>query len=164
MLKRILKWVGLAKVVQDVGGALAWTGAPRLVSMRARESRGETIATMVPRAREIGLAYFATSLSALASERDAMPKTLAQAGARHDLGSRPVLVLTHGQPMSGMAPEAAAVFDATWLSMQKDMASWSSRGAQRTIADAGHYIPNDDPAAVIGAIREVVDAVRRPAG
>jgi hypothetical protein len=40
------------------------------------------------------------------------------------------------------------------------MATWSSRGTQRTIGDSGHYIPNDDPQAVVAAVRTVVEDVR----
>jgi pimeloyl-ACP methyl ester carboxylesterase len=146
--------------IQGVGGKLAWTGIPRLVAFSARNSRGETLVTMSPRAREIGLAYFATSLGPLVSERDAVPTTFDEAGAYRSLGTRPVLVLTHGKPVPDVPKADSGKWEGAWLAMQRDMASWSSRGTQRTIRDAGHYIPNDDPAAVISAIREVVDDVR----
>jgi hypothetical protein len=59
-----------------------------------------------------------------------------------------------------MSKAEAEKLDKTWLEMQKDMATWSSHGTQRTVSDASHYIPNDDPDAVIAAIRKVVDDVR----
>jgi pimeloyl-ACP methyl ester carboxylesterase len=155
---------GLTGFVQDLGGQLSWTGAPRLVAMRARNGHGETLAALPPRAREIGLAYFATSLAAMASERDAWPRTADEAGAYRRLGARPVLVLTHGKPTPDMPAAEVGRFEAVWLELQKDMAAWSSRGRQRTVTDSGHYIPNDDPAAVIAAIREVVDEVRAGEG
>lgn len=153
---------GMAAVVQDLGGTMSWTGAPRLVAMAARDSHGETLAAMPPRTKEVGLAYFATSLGAMAAERDALPATFAEAGAYRDLGARPVVVLTRGKPAPAgeLSTAAAAKWDAAWRVMQQDMATWSTRATQRTVSDAGHYIPNDDPAAVIGAVREVVDAVR----
>jgi pimeloyl-ACP methyl ester carboxylesterase len=151
---------GGKSLLQDFGGKLSWTGIPRLVAAAARNSRGETIANMPPRAKETALAYFSTSLGPMVSERDWMPTTLDEAGAYRNLGARPVVVLTHGKPMSDMPQAAAEAFDKTWLEMQKDIATWSSRGVQRTIGDAGHYIPNDDPGAVIAAIRQVVDDAR----
>ena len=147
-------------VIQDLGGKLSWTGGPRLVAFLARHSHGETIATVPPRARQIALAYFATSLGPMVAERDAIPATFAEAGAYRNLGSRPVIVLTRGKPASDVPTAESQAFEASWIEMQKDMASWSSRGVQRIVGGSGHYIPNDRPDAVIGAIREVVEAVR----
>jgi len=146
--------------VQDLGGKASWTGIPRLVALAARNSHGETTAAMPPRAREIALAYFATSLGPMVSERDALPMTFDEAGAYRQLGARPVVVLTHGKPTPDVPKAQAEKFDRVWLGMQKDMATWSSRGTQRTIGDSGHYIPNDDPQAVIAAVRSVVEDVR----
>jgi len=140
---------------QAAGKWLSWTGIPRLVASRARG-----IAGVPPKTMEISLAFFPTSLGPMVSERDAIPTTLDAAAANRNLGARPVVVLTRGKPTSDMSKAEAEKFDKTWLEMQKDMATWSSHGTQRTISDASHYIPNDDPDAVIAAIREVVDDVR----
>jgi pimeloyl-ACP methyl ester carboxylesterase len=145
---------------QQAGVKLAWTGILRVIASRARNSKGETLVNMSPKSKEIGLAYFATSLGALVAERDSIPETFAEAGRYRNLGARPVLVLTHGQPTPDVPKEEAEKFDKAWVEMQKDMATWSSNGTQRTISDSGHYIPNDDPDAVVAAIREVVDKVR----
>jgi pimeloyl-ACP methyl ester carboxylesterase len=155
---------GLTGFVQDLGGLLSWTGAPRLIAYRARHAHAETLATMSPQVREIGLEYFATSLGAMASERDARAKTTQEAWAHHQPGARPVVVLTHGKPMSDMSAAQAARFEPVFLELQQDMASWSSQGVQRTIRGSGHYIADDDPAAVIAAIRDVVQAVRAHPG
>jgi hypothetical protein len=130
------------------------------VASFARKSKSETMSKMAPKSREIALAFFATSLGPMVSERDALPTTWDEAGAYRNLGARPVVVLTHGQPTPDISKAEAEKFDKTWLEMQKDMATWSSHGTQRTISDSGHYISNDDPDAVIAAIREVVDDVR----
>lgn len=153
---------GMAAFAQDLGGMLSWTGVPRLVALAARNSHGETLVTMPPRAREIGLAFFATSLGPMAAERDALPATFAEAGAYRHLGDRPVVILTRGKPApaGGLTPAQAAQWDRAWPEMQRDMATWSSRAVRRTVSDSGHYIPNDDPGAVIAAAREVVDDVR----
>ncbi|HEY3950681.1 alpha/beta hydrolase [Phenylobacterium sp.] len=157
---------GMTAFVQDLGGNLAWTGGPRLVAMAARNNHAESTATMPPRAKEIALAFFATSLRPLAAERDALPETFAEAGAYRNLGARPVVVLTRGKPAPAgeLSPAQAAAWDKAWPAMQQDMARWSSRGVQRTVSDASHYIPNDDPDAVIAAVREVVGEVRAGPG
>ena len=151
---------GMKSVIQGAGKWVSWTGIPRLVALRSRNSKSETMAAMAPKAREIALAFFSTSLGPMVSEREAMPTTLDEAGAYRNLGARPVVVLTHGKPTPDMSKEETEKFDQTWLEMQKDMATWSSHGTQRTISDASHLIPNDDPDAVIAAIRQVVVDVR----
>jgi len=150
--------------IQGAGKWVSWTGLPRLVAILSRNSHGETVAGMPPEARKIGLAYFSTSLGPMVSERDALPTTLAEAAPFRNLGARPVIVLTHGKPIPGLPEATSAAFEATWLELQKDMATWSSHGVQRTVSDAGHYVANDDPDAVIVAIREVVDDVRARRG
>lgn len=145
----------LKSAFQAAGKWLSWTGVPRLVASRARG-----IAGVPPKTMEISLAFFPTSLGPMVSEREALPTTLDEARAYRNLGARPVVVLTRGKPTSDMSKAEAEKFDKTWLQMQKDMATWSSHGTQRTISDAAHYISNDDPDAVIAAIREVVNDVR----
>lgn len=148
--------------IQEIGGKLSWTGIPRLVVYKARHSKpkSEMMSRIPPEARDIAMAFFPTSLGPMTSERDALATTFDEAGAYRNLGTRPVVVLTHGKLLPDMPKAQAEQFDKIWLEMQKDMATWSSHGTQRTISDAGHYIPNDDPDAVIAAIREVVDDVR----
>jgi len=145
---------GMKGALQGAGKWVSWTGMPRLVASRAHNP------TISREIMKIPLAFFATSLGPMVSEREALPATFDQAGAYRNLGARPVVVLTHGKPTPDMSKAEAEIFDKTWLEMQKDMATWSSHGTQRTISDSGHYIPNDDPDAVIAAIREVVDDVR----
>jgi pimeloyl-ACP methyl ester carboxylesterase len=147
-------------LIQGAGKWVSWTGAPRLVAMQARSGRSPEMAAIPQQARDTALAYFPKSLGPMVAEREAMPKTLQEAGAYRTLGARPVVVLTHGKPMADMPKAQGEAFDRIWLDMQKDMATWSSRGVQRTVADAGHNIPIDDPDAVIAAIRDVVEQVR----
>ena len=151
---------GGKSAIQAAGKWVSWTGIPRLVALRSRDSKSETMATVPPKAREIALALFPISLGPMVSERESMPTTLDEAGAYRNLGARPVVVLTHGLPTPDMSGAESEKFERAWLELQKDMATWSSHGIQRTISDSHHYIPNDDPDVVIAAIREVVDDVR----
>jgi len=122
--------------IQAAGKWVSWTGIPRLVALRSRNSKSETMATVPPKAREIALAYFSTSLGPMVSEREGRLATFAEAGAYRNLGERPVVVLTHGIPEPDMPEAEVEKFEKTWLELQKD------------------------PAAVIAAIREVVNDVR----
>lgn len=153
----------LAAFIQGAGGKLSWTGIPRLVTSRARNGkpRSETLIKVPPKAREIAFAFFPTSFRAMQAEREGRPATFAEAGAYRNLGARPVVVLTHGLPSEPDMPEADETkWEKAWLELQNDMATWSSHSTHRIISDAHHYIQNDDPDAVIAAIREIVDDVR----
>ena len=152
--------------LKELNVKLAWTGLLRLEASMARR-HGNAVAMLPPQTVETAMAFFPTSLGAMESERDAGQATDDEAGAHRNLGARPVIVLTAGKPVSdavlkeaGWSRAKAEKQAAAWLELQKDMATWSSHGTQRTISDAGHYMENDDPGAVIAAIREVVDDVR----
>jgi len=153
--------------IQELALKLSWTGILRVEALLARNSRNEMMSTMPPKILETALAFLPTSLGPMESERGAIPKTFDETRLYRNLGARPVVVLTHGKPVSdadlnkaGWSRARADKMDKAWLDMQKDMATWSSHGTQRTISDAGHYMENDDPDAVIAAIREVVEDVR----
>jgi len=145
-------------LIQDLGGKASWTGLPRLVTLFARNS--PAMSSLPASTRTMSLAYFPSSLRALSAERDAFEATLDEAGAYRDLGSRPVVVLSHGQAVDEVPQAKSRAFEAIWRDLQIDMAHWSSCGVQRTVGEARHYIPQDDPDAVVAAVREVVDQVR----
>ena len=82
-----------------------------------------------------------------------------EARASGDLGDRPVVVLTADQELEQL-PEPYRSRDAqAWLAMQHELASLSTRGVQRTVADAGHFIQRDQPEAVVEALRDVQSAI-----
>jgi alpha-beta hydrolase superfamily lysophospholipase len=74
-----------------------------------------------------------------------------------DLGSRPVVALTHGQP------ELDPTEEAFWLAEQKHVASKSSNAWLVRARFSGHAIATDQPRLVIEAIKRVVASVRRGA-
>lgn len=53
-----------------------------------------------------------------------------------------------------------AAYEATWQSMQGELAALSSRGRHVVVEGSGHNIHHDRPDAVIAAIREVVEMAR----
>ena len=111
-------------------------------------------------------AYTSSSLHAMLKEADAFDRTLAEAGTFRQLGDRPIFVLTATAPMSKedlatMKMTAAQVpeYQARWLQMQREQATWSSRSQHRSV-ESGHYIQFENPPVVIAAVRSVVDSVR----
>ena len=87
-----------------------------------------------------------------------------EARASGDLGDRPVMVLTADQQLEEL-PEPYRSRDAdAWLAMQEELASLSTRGVQRTVTDTGHFIQDDQPQAVVEAIREVQAAIAEGPG
>jgi pimeloyl-ACP methyl ester carboxylesterase len=112
-------------------------------------------------------AYVPTSLRAMLKEADAFTATLAEAGTVRQLGDRPLVVLTATKPKPKadlgamrMTPSQGIEYQARWVQMQNEEASWSSRSQHRLVSGAGHYIQFDKPAVVIAAVRSVIDSVR----
>lgn len=74
------------------------------------------------------------------------------------LEEMPMIVLTQGKPSS---PSSAApgVLQG-WVDLQRRFAQRSRRGRQVLVTDSGHGMPEEDPAAIIRAVREVVTIAR----
>lgn len=115
-------------------------------------------------------AYASVSLPALLKEADGFNETMAEARSSRTLGDRPMIVLTAAAPMSAadrttmkMTEAQSREYQSRWLEMQKEEASWSSRGSQQSI-QSSHYIQFEQPAAVISAVRTVVANVRNNGG
>jgi pimeloyl-ACP methyl ester carboxylesterase len=140
-----------------VGPALARLGLGRWVPLPP------TPASWTPAMQGAHAAFFPTSGVALMKEVRGMEATLATAGRLRRLGDRPVVVLTAvGRRPPGVSEAQRARQVAAWNRMQADQAAWSTRGRQE-IVDASHYLHHDRLDLVVGAVREVVAAVRRPA-
>jgi pimeloyl-ACP methyl ester carboxylesterase len=89
-------------------------------------------------------------------------KVSAQMKAAGNLGDRPLIVLTAGQPFRIGDPEAdkeLAAFHEMWVhQFQAQLARLSTRGQQVIVENSGHAI---DPDAVLNALREVVSEIRK---
>jgi pimeloyl-ACP methyl ester carboxylesterase len=75
-----------------------------------------------------------------------------------DFGNKPLIILTRSPPAAGTPQDKAA--EAIWDAQHDALAKGSSRGTNRIVAGAGHYIQIDQPAAVIDAVRSVVTEAR----
>jgi hypothetical protein len=87
------------------------------------------------------------------------------ARASGTLGDRPLVVLTAGR--YGASPDsiearAGAAFHEVWVHrLQADLARLSTRGRQVIVENSGHTIGFQAPDAVVTAVRDVVEEVRR---
>lgn len=93
------------------------------------------------------------------------PESYAQAEASGGFGDRPLIVLTRGN--ARMPPDPTPqdrerfAYEQVWMhEIQPRLARLSTRGRQIIVAGSGHGIPDEAPAAVIGAVREVLAQVR----
>jgi pimeloyl-ACP methyl ester carboxylesterase len=73
------------------------------------------------------------------------------------VGSQPVVALTHSVSDWGdLRRRDAAELDSVWVGGQQDWAELSSRGRVQIVDQAGHFIQNDQPQALVDAVREVL--------
>ena len=82
--------------------------------------------------------------------------------ARAPLGNRPLLVLTRAPlpPAPGETKELRDARNQLWVNLHEDLVALSRTGSHRIVAEAGHYIQVDQPAAVTQAILDVLDLLQ----
>jgi pimeloyl-ACP methyl ester carboxylesterase len=144
-----------------LGVKLRWTGVVRMMAdapVNTPESAAKAAKAFMPR-----------SLKALLHEVRGVDSTLAAMGRARTLGDRPLVVLS---AMKGMSPEELKMMGLTaeqgegitqaLTHLHDDEATWSTRGTNELVPDAGHYIQLDRPAVVVAAVRRVVEDVRTP--
>jgi len=143
--------------VEDILAKLSWSGLPRLI----------IAADDAPRGMEAASAYGPQSLVTLVRELDNFDQTLADAGQAHDLGARPLYVLTAMAPAApaalnetGMTAAEDAKFRLVWKMLHDEEATWSSASRHLPVPDSGHRIQTEKPLLVAHAIGSVVQAVR----
>jgi len=78
------------------------------------------------------------------------------------LGALPLIVLTAGniQSYPGLSSAQAGQMHDVWTRGHDRVAALSSRGVNRIVPGAGHYIQLYRPSAVVSAVDEIVDQVR----
>jgi pimeloyl-ACP methyl ester carboxylesterase len=165
---RRLKAAGYGQLTQPAPSAVVllskvtWTGWTRLL----RDS--ERLPNLSARASAATKAYASTSMAAAMNEAVHLDQTLSDVGAAPALGVRPIAVLTAMQPLpdavlksQNMTQSDGLKVQAIWKDLHDEEASWSSNSRHHLVPDSTHYIQFVRPDAVIAAVREVVDTVRR---
>lgn len=150
---------GLGKI--KLASALSGLGIVRLAMRGKGDPR---VPAEISAAKE---AYGPKSLKGALSEIEGRERSMQQAMSAHDFDDRPLLVLTAMAPFTpsqieamGHTPEVAARIKDNWKQLNAEQTAWSTRGQQRLLGDATHYIQFDRPDAVISAIQETVNEVR----
>jgi len=146
-----------------IGDRLSWTGIVRI--MNARGPGGPP--GLSRQAARANAALLPRSLHAMVGEFDGIGATFADAGRHRNLGDRPLVVLTHGEPTPPAALAAAKInaeqgrrLDAEWLKLQDEEATWSTHSRHTIVEGAPHYIHLVKPQVVVDAIKDVVGQVR----
>jgi pimeloyl-ACP methyl ester carboxylesterase len=90
----------------------------------------------------------------------------AQVRASGKLGALPLVVLTRGHsPLPSSFPAGVrARLEGVWQTLQTELAGLSTESEHMVARQSGHFIQLDQPALVVGAIQQVVTAVRAHAG
>jgi pimeloyl-ACP methyl ester carboxylesterase len=84
------------------------------------------------------------------------------AGAPTDFGGMPLIVLSRDIDAKCVADPACAKGEGNWWKAAHDrLAKYSTIGRSITVVGAGHVIMEDQPDAVVDAVRDVVLAVRQ---
>lgn len=145
-----------------IGAALNWTGVVRAVT-----ASDEKIYNVPDQTFQAVKAYIPTSLGSMLKEDDALDETLAEAGTFHQLGGRPLFVLTAMAPWSEqdlaywkITADQAKQYQEIMRQMHDEQAAWSSQSQHQLVFDADHYIQFDRPDIVIAAVRSVIEKVR----
>lgn len=174
-VERLGKVVGIdvhpdrASALMHAAKALSWTGIVRFAIARTSTPKLRTAAETGKLAESltISAAYGSSSITGSTSELDGFDRTMDDARAVHSFGNRPLIVLTAMAPftpeqLKGLAlkAEQGARFKQEWKALHAEQAAFSTRGRQRLVPDATHYIQVDRPEVVITAVRDVVDMVR----
>ena len=79
---------------------------------------------------------------------------------KRPFGSIPLIVLTGKPTVPGATPEEIEAVYKVWMTMHDEMAALSTRGVNRPVPGASHYIQYEKPGVVVEAVNEVVEAVR----
>ncbi|WP_419815284.1 alpha/beta fold hydrolase [Glacieibacterium sp.] len=112
---------------------------------------------------ELSEGYQRTAASELANYGGTSSAQVEQ--ARHSLGKLPLLVLTAANSMDDPtlpADEQAAVTE-TWWGLHDAVAKLSTAGKHRLVTGSDHFVPMQQPQAVIDAIAGMVAGVRATA-
>ncbi len=102
-------------------------------------------------------AFIETSVAELNSFQESANETRNSG----NFGDKPLIVLTAGKivDMPGLPKKEMEEFQQSWIhDLQPQLARLSTRGKQVIVSNSDHMIPMEQPQAVIGAIREVLQS------
>lgn len=140
---------------------LVWTGLPRLMLNNPPDGAPQDIRD------KAWYAPAAFSVDEAVREAQEIEVSFAQVKAAHDLGARPLYVLTAMAPYSraalaemNLTPDEGRKFKLAWKTLQDEETSWSRQSQHLLVPDSGHLIIYDKPDVVVHAVASVVESVR----
>ena len=97
------------------------------------------------------------------------PASQSEARAIRSLGAIPMIVLTagayiHDTPPTPGGAQQAARLQSEWRAMHGEIAAQSTNGTQVFVETSGHFVQRDQPEAIVEAIRQMLERVRRLSG
>ncbi len=107
----------------------AWMGVNRIGQAPDEDEPDEAL--------RIVAAYRPVSRVTELREVDAIPQTFAEVAAAHDLGSRPLIVLSGAKIDFPRNAERDRRVHEDWIQMHIEEATWSSRGRHELVANCG---------------------------
>ncbi len=111
------------------------------------------------------IGYRTSGVDAIVAETAAIDQSFTEvrqgrmSAGKTPLGHVPLIVLTRQEETRPIGEEAEQY--AIWVALHRDLAAESTMGRQVIVEKSGHFIAVDRPAAVIEAIREVVELTRK---
>lgn len=156
-MARSMRWmVGIARVA--VG-----SGIPAFIAPRIPDAVADALPPDVGARRRAALVMSTRHLRAVSDEFEALDDSLAYVRRiRRPLGDLPVIVITHGLPVTEGVPEhlRSDVEDA-WQRMQSSLTG-IARDASLVVAErSGHNIHIEQPDVIVDALVRVLDSHRR---
>ena len=142
--------------------ALAWTGAVRALGIMEQMAESQHIPED-PAAEIVALENRTGYCAGVAHEAHGFESDVSQADPPASLGDLPLVVLTRGRVSSPkdfpipMSQASLDQLDQAWLTLQDELAALSTRSSHRIAPDSGHAIPIQAPAAVVAAVRDIID-------
>lgn len=107
-------------------------------------------------------------IKAVESENQLDGLSAAQVRTSGDLGDRPLIVLTAGEPDAGdpddnvLSLDQKKARDNLWIyQLQAQYARLSSHGKQLVVQRSSHNMPTDRPDAIVSAVREVCSEINK---
>ncbi len=108
----------------------------------------------------VAAAFAPASREAIWSEEGGLRATLREAGAVRNLGDRYLTILTADPPPSASDPDHSLLARETWLELQRDMTTWSTRSHHELVVGARRHVQLNKPAAVIDAVESIIAQLR----
>jgi pimeloyl-ACP methyl ester carboxylesterase len=156
-----------AIVAQRIGGVLAEFGVTRLAAaqkVKQARTKGQIPSDARPDDVEAAIGFTAepSSLRTSVDESAAYettPLAERQPGGFGRLGDRPLIIIRHGRPFSGLNA-ALADLEPGWAAGQARLAALSTDSLTLVAVNNGHDIAVENPDLVADSVRAVVEAVR----